>query len=79
MRFTRELRWIDDSRRYSWLWVCLCVVVVACTNRQAYEGLKAGHRSGCLEYPESEYQDCVEESETSYHDYQRERDEIVGD
>jgi hypothetical protein len=53
--------------------------MVACTNRQAYEGLKAGHRSGCLEYPESEYQDCVEESETRYHDYQRERDEIVGD
>jgi len=56
----------------------LALVVSACTSQQYYEGLKAGHRSQCLEYPESEYNDCIEETDTGYEDYQHQRKEIIG-
>jgi len=79
MKLTDNHPWIDDVRRYRWAGVFLCLVMVACSSRQAYEGLKSGHRSSCLEYPESEYQDCVDESNTNYHDYQRQREEIIDD
>ena len=36
------------------------LTITACTRQQYYEGLKAGHRAGCLEYPESEYADCID-------------------
>ena len=58
--------------------VILAVVISAFTSRQYYEGLKAGHRSHCLEYPKSEYHDCIDETNTGYEDYQRQCKEVVG-
>jgi hypothetical protein len=52
--------------------------MTACTQQQYYEGLKAGHRSNCLNYPEAEYDDCVEETNSSYDEYQAVREKIVG-
>ena len=82
MRFTNKALSIDQTlQRHHWVRACFVVVpaLVSCTSQQAYEGLKAGQRSSCLEYPESEFQDCVDQSNTSYHEYQRQRDEILGD
>jgi hypothetical protein len=56
----------------------LPVVVMACTSQHYYEGLEAGRRAACLEYPESEYDDCIDENETSYHDYRSQREEVIG-
>ena len=60
---------------------CILFVIfglMACTPQQYYEGLKSGSRSNCLEYPESEYEDCIEATEKSYGQYTDEREEIVG-
>jgi len=51
---------------------------IACSSQQAYEGLKAGHKASCLEYPESEFNNCVDETKTSYEEYQRQREEVIG-
>jgi len=56
----------------------LSVLLAACTSQQYYEGLKAGRRATCLEYPEAEYKDCVDETKTSYDEYRSQREEIVG-
>ena len=58
--------------------VFLLLTMTACTRQQYYEGLKAGHRAGCLEYPESEYKDCVDETKTSYEEYKQQRDQAIG-
>jgi len=55
----------------------LLLTMTACNNQQYYEGLKAGHRAGCLEYPESEYADCVDETETSYEEYKSQRQQAI--
>lgn len=57
----------------------LILFVSACSSQQYYEGLKAGHRAKCLEYPESEFEDCVDDASTSYHEYNRKRNEVVGE
>lgn len=53
--------------------------LMACTQQQYYEGLKSGSRSNCLDYPESEYEDCIEQTGKSYDQYKDAREEIVGD
>ena len=54
------------------------VLLSACTTQQAYEGLKAGRKANCLEYPESEFSDCMGETKTSYEEYRRQREEVTG-
>ncbi len=58
--------------------IILYLVITACTSQQYYEGLKAGQRAKCLEYPEAEYQDCVEETDTGFEEYKNQRKEVVG-
>ncbi len=55
----------------------LLLTMTACTGQQYYEGLKAGHNASCLEYPESEYADCVDETETSYEEYKSQRQQAI--
>ncbi len=56
----------------------LLIVVSACSSQQYYEGLKAGRKAQCLEYPEAEFEDCVGDTTTSYEEYRRQREEAVG-
>ncbi|MGD2161424.1 MAG: hypothetical protein PVG94_09610 [Gammaproteobacteria bacterium] len=56
----------------------LFLVISACTSQQYYEGLKAGHRANCLEYPEAEYKDCIEEADTGFEEYKNQREEVIG-
>jgi hypothetical protein len=54
------------------------LTMTACTRQQYYAGLKAGHRAGCLEYPESEYADCIDETETGFEEYKNQRKQLIG-
>lgn len=79
MRLTQK----DPKYETMKLFLGACVLFVifglmACTQQQYYEGLKSGSRSNCLEYPESEYEDCIEDTEKSYDQYRDEREAIVG-
>jgi hypothetical protein len=64
------------TQRY--LVALLWIILTACTGQQYYEGLKAGHRASCLEYPESEYKDCIDETGTSYEEYKQQREQAIG-
>jgi len=55
----------------------LLLTMTACTRQQYYEGLKAGHRASCLEYPESEYADCVDETKISFEEYKNQRQQAI--
>lgn len=54
--------------------VVLCLLGLgACSSEQVYEGLKAGHDADCLNYPDAEYRECIEESRDSYEQYKQQR------
>ena len=63
-------------RKYSG--ILLLMTVTACTKQTYFEGLKAGRQAQCLEYPVSEYENCVDEIETGFEEYRTKREEIVG-
>jgi hypothetical protein len=56
----------------------LLISLTACTKQQYYEGLKAERRTECLEYPVSEYEDCIDETQKSFEEYSTERKEVIG-
>ena len=56
----------------------ILIGLMACTQQQYYEGLKSGSMSSCLDYPESEYEDCIEQTSKSYEQYKDAREEIIG-
>ena len=67
---------MGTTRKY--VVVFLFLTMAACTRQQYYEGMKAGHKASCLEYPESEYEDCVDETKTSFEEYKRQREQAIG-
>ena len=62
----------------AWISCLLLFALSACSKQQYYEGLKAGRRASCLEYPESEFEDCVDETNTSFEEYKRQREQVIG-
>jgi len=78
MKFIQNVQLYDTmliTRKY--LVALLLLSLTACTRQQYYEGLKAGRRATCLEYPESEYEDCVDETNTSFEEYKRQRQQVI--
>jgi hypothetical protein len=79
MKFIQNVQLHDAStmtRKY--LVALLLITMTACTRQQYYEGLKAGRSASCLEYPESEYEDCIDETKTSFEEYKRQREQVIG-
>ena len=54
-------------------------VLAACSNRGIYGGLQASKRNECSkQLPQSEYNECMEDANRSYDEYERERKEALG-
>lgn len=54
-------------------------LLAGCSNRGVYEGVQASKRIECSKYPLSEYDECMENANKSYDEYERERKEALGD
>jgi hypothetical protein len=63
--------------RRKYIVVFLLLITTACTKQQYYEGLKDGHEARCLEYPESEYADCIDETSTGFEEYNKQRQQVI--
>jgi len=58
----------------------LCLPVMsACSSQQFYEAGKASQRANCLNYPEAEYRECMDDTAESYEQYKLQRDEVRGE
>lgn len=54
----------------------LCLLALsACSSQQVYESVKLSQQANCLNYPEAEYRDCIDETRDSYEQYKQQRDE----
>lgn len=51
--------------------------IAGCSNRVAYDGFQASNRSECTKLPSSQYDECMNNYNKSYDDYERERKEAV--
>jgi hypothetical protein len=50
-----------------------------CTTSSWYEGARSSQRLECRKEPLSEYDRCLEQTNPSYDEYQRQRQEVVSD
>lgn len=53
--------------------------VTACSNRAIYESIQHHQRTKCIEERPAAYQECIERTNKSYEEYQRERKEVEKD
>ncbi len=51
--------------------------IVACSNRAVYENMRMHQRNECLKEPQPSYEECIEGTDQSYEEYQRERKEAL--
>ncbi|RLU04028.1 MAG: hypothetical protein D9N11_01135 [Ketobacter sp.] len=51
--------------------------LTACSNRGAYEGIQAGNRNQCLKVPPALFDECMENANKPYDEYERERKEVL--
>lgn len=48
----------------------------ACSKQSWYQGAQSAKTANCMKQPISEYEDCVQQSDENYHDYERNRKEL---
>lgn len=61
------------------LLILLTVLGVAgCSNKAIYENMRLNQRNECIEEPlPTTYAECIERTNKSYEEYQRERNEVA--
>jgi hypothetical protein len=52
----------------------LLLASLGCSNRQIYSAIQEGQRVDCQKYPDTRYEQCMEQLETPYDEYEAERD-----
>ena len=48
-----------------------------CTNKAIYDNIRANQRNECLNEPPPTYFECIEGTNKSYEEYERERKELL--
>lgn len=55
------------------------LVLAGCSNRGVYGGIQASNRNECSKLPPSQYDECMENANKSYDEYERERKEALSE
>lgn len=58
--------------------IFVLVTLYGCSNRAVYEGIQTGNRNECVELHPSQYDECMDEANRSFNEYERERKASVG-
>ena len=55
----------------------LISLLYGCSNQATYEAVQQSQKNECGKLPQGQYEDCMREVDTSYDDYERERQEVI--
>jgi len=53
------------------------VLVAACSNKQVYTAIQQNQRFECTKLPQGESERCLRQFDTSYEQYEKDRQDIV--
>lgn len=53
------------------------IFIVACSNQNAYESIQHSQKIECQKLPPSQVNECLQNTETSYDEYERARQESL--
>ncbi|MFT7559812.1 MAG: hypothetical protein ACI93R_001727 [Flavobacteriales bacterium] len=51
--------------------------VFGCSNKAIYDNIRLDQRNKCIKEPPPTYSECIERTNKSYEDYERERKEVL--
>jgi hypothetical protein len=54
----------------------LCFCAAGCSNQQVYNAIQESQRVDCQQYPDTRYDECLQQLEKPYGDYAEERDAL---
>lgn len=55
----------------------LALTTIGCSNKAVYENIQSDQRNQCLKEPPPTYEQCLERTQKSYEQYERERKELL--
>ncbi|MFK8047283.1 MAG: hypothetical protein AB8B81_02495 [Halioglobus sp.] len=58
------------------LLICIPIFLSACSNKQIYDNIQDNQRLECSKLPQQQYEDCMKDYDTSYEEYQRDRQDL---
>jgi hypothetical protein len=57
----------------------LCCCAAGCSNQQVYNAIQESQRVDCQQYPDTRYEECMQQLDKSYQDYEEEREALEGE
>jgi hypothetical protein len=51
----------------------IALLLIGCSHKQIYTAVQENRRVECSKLPQSQYENCMSEYDTSYEEYERER------
>ena len=61
------------------LTLTLALALTACSKQNWYQGMQSAQTADCMKGPASEYDDCNKQSDETYNDYQKSREDLTKD
>jgi len=55
----------------------LLILLSACSNEQLYSAVQGSQRMECSKLPPGQYQNCLADYDTTYREYQRDRQDLL--
>ena len=57
--------------------ILMTLLISACSNKAIYDGLQYSNRNDCTKLPQTQYEECLQRADMSFHEYEMERKEIL--
>lgn len=57
----------------------ITIFLSACSKQNWYQGAQSSKASHCMQVPLAEYEDCMQQSSESYHEYTKNREELLSE
>jgi hypothetical protein len=67
---------LNNFARLLFLAAIAATALIACTQQSWYQGVKSAHQAHCMQEPASEYDECMKQSDASYNEYEKNREEL---
>ncbi len=55
------------------------IALTACSKQSWYQGAQSSQHAHCMKEPLSEYEECMRQSDESYQNYEKKREDLIKD
>ncbi len=57
--------------------VLFTAFIVGCSNQTLYENIQISNQNECYKLPQPEHDECLNNQNTSFHEYEKDRQEVL--